>query len=190
MYLFLSKEIIKTETVSRIIGTVGFGVLTALGAFVRIPLPFSPVPITLQTFFVLLSGALLGRTLGPSSQLLYLSLGIAGLPIFTGAGSGLLYLCGPTSGYLFGFVFASLFVGSSIKKIPQNFISVFSLLFAADLILLFCGTMWLRVVLGLNWPKLFLIGFLPFIPGDVIKVFACVLIYSKLCKRSREIFSI
>jgi biotin transport system substrate-specific component len=188
MYLVLTKDIIKDKTVSRLIGTAGFALLTALGAFVRIPLPFSPVPITLQTFFVLLSGALLGGTLGPSSQLLYLLLGLAGLPIFTGAGSGLLYLCGPTSGYLFGFVLASLFIGRSIKNIPQNFISVFMLLFSADLILLSFGTMWLRLVLGFSWPKLFLMGFLPFIPGDIIKALACTLIYSRLYTHSRQIF--
>jgi len=188
MYLIFTKEITKGKTVSRLIGTVGFVILTALGAFVRIPLPFSPVPITLQTFFVLLSGAMLGGTLGPSSQLLYLLLGAAGLPIFTRAGSGLLYLAGPTSGYLFGFVLASLFVGRSISKIPRNFISVFGLLFAADLILLFCGMIWLKAVLGFGWPKLFLIGFLPFIPGDIIKTFACTLVYSGFCKRSLKIF--
>jgi biotin transporter BioY len=65
---------------------------------------------------------------------------------------------------------------------------VFGLLFAADLILLFCGTIWLRLVLGFSWPKLFLIGFLPFIPGDIIKTLACAVVYSRLYKRSRQIF--
>ena len=96
MEAVLKKEVILDKTLCRVMGVLTFVILTSLGAFVRIPLPFSPVPITLQTFFVLLSGALLGSNLGTISQLSYLLLGASGLPVFTGAGSGLFYLLGPT----------------------------------------------------------------------------------------------
>ena len=76
MEALLKREIILNKTLCRAMGVLTFVILTSLGAFVRIPLPFSPVPITLQTFFVLLSAALLGSNLGTISQLSYLLLGI------------------------------------------------------------------------------------------------------------------
>lgn len=88
MEAILKREIVVNKTACRIIGVTVFVILTSLGAFVRIPLPFTPVPVTLQTFFVLLSGAVLGGAIGAASQLSYLLLGTAGLPIFTNAGSG------------------------------------------------------------------------------------------------------
>ena len=78
MEAILRKEILVNKTISRIIGLLTFIILTSLGAFVRLPLPFTPVPITLQTFFVLLSGAFLGSRLGISAQLGYILLGIFG----------------------------------------------------------------------------------------------------------------
>jgi len=81
-----------------------FTVLTAIGAFIRIPLPF--VPIVLQGLFVILSGMVLGSKWGAISQLAYVTVGIAGLPVFTGGG-GIGYVLHPTFGYLIGFIFAS-----------------------------------------------------------------------------------
>ncbi|MBI4972331.1 MAG: biotin transporter BioY, partial [Candidatus Omnitrophica bacterium] len=121
METLLKKEIIYNRVVCRFIGVAVLVILTSLGAFVRIPLPFTPVPITLQTFFVLLSGAFLGSNLGAVTQLSYILLGVSGLPIFTAAGSGPLYLFGPTAGYLWGFVLASLFIGKFIKYSRDNF---------------------------------------------------------------------
>jgi biotin transport system substrate-specific component len=95
MEALLRKEIILNKTLCRVIGIAVFIILTSLGAFVRIPLPFSPVPLTLQTFFVLLGGALLGSNLGALSQLSYIFLGVLGLPVFSGAGSGLSYFWAP-----------------------------------------------------------------------------------------------
>ena len=123
----LKKEIVLNKTLSRIFCLLMFIILTTLGAFIRIPLPFSPVPITLQTFFVLLSGALLGANLGITAQLSYVCLGLSGLPIFTGTGSGALYLFGPTGGYLAGFVLASFLLGKTIKYSRGNLLSVFGL---------------------------------------------------------------
>ena len=90
----LKREVILNRTICRIIGVSAFVILTMLGAFVRIPLPFTPVPITLQTFFVLLSGLFLGQNLGGIAQLSYVLLGITGLPVFTGTGNGISYLLG------------------------------------------------------------------------------------------------
>jgi biotin transport system substrate-specific component len=86
-----------------------FAVLTAVGA--QIELPYQPVPFTLQTFFVLLTGAFLGRYSGPASSLLYLLMGSVGLPVFSGGAFGLAKIAGPTGGYLLAFPVATAVIG-------------------------------------------------------------------------------
>lgn len=187
MEALLSKEITCGKTANRIIGIALFVLLTGLGAFVRIPLPFTPVPLTLQTFFVLLSGAFLGR-FGVVSQVIYLLLGISGLSMFVNGGSGLLYLCGPTAGYLLGFVLASFFVAKFLKNTEQNFMRSIFIFLLADGILLLSGTLWLEFVLGLSFQRAILIGFVPFVLADSMKVLAAAWAYSAFRKRAREIF--
>lgn len=185
----LNKEIIINKTACRLIGITIFIMLTALGAFVRIPLPFTPVPITLQTFFVLLSGAFLGDRLGVFTQLSYILLGVLGVPLFSGLGSGFLYLFGPTAGYLFGFVLASLFLGRFLQQYNRhNLLFVFGLFCLADLLLLCCGTFWLKILFGYSFKKSLFVGFIPFIPGDLLKIGAAVLVYLKLKSRLKKIF--
>lgn len=187
MEAILRRELVVNKTVCRIIGVMFFVILTSLGAFVRIPLPFTPVPITLQTFFVSLSGAALGGVLGPASQMCYVLLGISGLPIFSKGGSGLLYLFGPTGGYILGFILSSLFIAQYIKY-SRDFFTTLFIFCLGDLILLSCGVIWLKVILGYSFPKTLLIGFLPFIPGDLIKASAAALVYLRVKNRLREIF--
>lgn len=186
--IVLKKEIIVNKTLCRLIGVSVFVILTSLGAFVRIPLRFSPVPITLQTLFVLLSAASLGKNLGVLTQLSYIALGISGLPIFAGAGCGLLYLFGPTGGYLLGFVLASFFIGRFIKYAQDNFFYIFAILCLGDFIILSCGVVWLKIILRYPLLKLLYIGFAPFIIGDLLKAFVASVIYLKLKKRTEEIF--
>jgi len=182
-----NREIILNKAIRRVMAVCVFVVLTALGGFVRIPLPFSPVPITLQTFFVLLSGVMLGGWLGVSSQLSYILLGIMGLPIFSGANSGLFYLFGPTAGYLFGFVLASFFLGRLIKYCPDRFLMIFLLMCLADLLILSLGIVWLKLLFGYHIDTLLFIGLIPFIPGDLLKAFLASVIYAKLKTRLKEI---
>jgi biotin transport system substrate-specific component len=188
MEALLRKEIILNKTLCRVIGIAVFIILTSLGAFVRIPLPFSPVPLTLQTFFVLLGGALLGSNLGALSQLSYIFLGVLGLPVFSGAGSGLSYFLGPTGGYLLGFVLAALFIGRFIKHAHHNLFSIFGLFCLGNLILLSSGIIWLKLISGYSFTKLLSIGFIPFLPGDLAKALVAAIIYLKLKLRLREIF--
>jgi biotin transport system substrate-specific component len=89
------------------IAVFGFALLTGLTALWEIPLPFTPVPITGQTFAILLAGATLGLRAGAASQLLYLAMGIVGVPFFAGGSSGWEVVTGPTVGYLVGFVAAA-----------------------------------------------------------------------------------
>jgi biotin transport system substrate-specific component len=174
MEAILRKEIIANKTACRIIGVLTFVILTALGGFVRIPLPFTPVPITLQTFFVLLAGAFLGRGLGVAAQSIYVFLGIFGL--------------GPTSGYLIGFIVAAFLTGNLIKYARNNFFLTFIIFSLADLVLLLCGMLWLKLIFGYSFTKLLFIGVIPFIPGDAVKALAASAVYLKLKSRIKEIF--
>jgi len=186
--LIFNKEIITNKVICRALGVLTFIICTALGAFVRIPLPFTPVPITLQTFFVLLSGAFLGARLGGLAQASYIFLGMLGLPVFTGSGSGLVYFSGPTSGYLVGFFFASLFIGEAIKHSRRNFSSVFTIFCIADIMLLSFGVSWLKLISGAPLKTLFTTGFLPFIIGDIFKAILATVLYLKLFPRLEKIF--
>lgn len=188
MEFVLGREIIVNKTACRAIGVVAFVLFTALGAFVRIPLPFTPVPLTLQTFFVLLSAACLGGSLAIRSQFIYILLGVAGMPIFANAASGPAVLAGPTGGYLIGFIAAVYLIGKTINYAKENFLLVFGLFCLADSLLLFCGSLWLKVLFGFDLAKMFWLGFAPFVPGDLLKALLATSIYLKFKVRLREIF--
>jgi len=187
MEITIERELIRDKRVCRLLSVGAFIVLTALSAFVRIPLPFTPVPFTLQTFFVLLSGALLGRKLGVFAQAAYLFLGLTGQQVFTGLGSGGLYLLGPTGGYIVGFVLAAFFAGNLLIKEKQSGLAVFMKLLIADFIILFSGMFWLKVSLSCSLSKAFLLGFLPFVLGDVLKVALATAVYLKMRLRVKAV---
>ncbi|MFH0827504.1 MAG: biotin transporter BioY [Candidatus Omnitrophota bacterium] len=188
MELTLRREIILDKTACRVFGVVVFVILTALGAFVRIPLPFTPVPVTLQTLFVLLGALTLGRSLGALTQALYISLGILGAPVFSQTVLGLGFLAAPTAGYLFGFVLAAFFAGHLIPSARNNPFLILAVVLAADMIILVCGTLWLKFLFALPLNRALLIGFFPFIPGDLLKGLAVTSIFLKLESRLRAIF--
>jgi len=158
-------------------------ILITLGAFVRIPLPFTPVPITLQTFFVLLSAGLLGRKLSIISLASYIFLGALGLPVFSGAISGLVYLVSPTAGYLFGFILAALFAAVSLKQAQDNRPKVFLVFCVSSAIILLAGSLWLKASLGISLTRSLLMGFVPFIFGDFLKSIAATLVYLRFKNR-------
>lgn len=186
----LNREIIIDRTSAKAFALFCFIILTALGAYVRIPLPFTPVPITLQTFFVLLSGAVLGRKWGAVSQIGYLSLGWFGLPVFTGASSGISHLWGPTGGYIIGFVVASWIVGKMIHQKAQNSTAqiVLAMIIGSLAGIYLLGLLGLSLFLQCNLSAALTLGFLPFIPGDIIKIIGIVFVFRKIEKRCRQIF--
>ena len=106
-----------------------FAALTAAVAWFKIPLPFTPVPITLQTLVVLMSGAMLGSYYGALSMIIYLVLGAIGLPVFAGGSSGIGALLGPTGGYLFSYPIAAFVIGKMLERKNLNkFLKYFSLI--------------------------------------------------------------
>jgi biotin transport system substrate-specific component len=151
----------------RAAGIAAFVVLTAIGAFVRIPLPFTPVPITLQTFFVLASGIYLGGRDAALSQVLYVALGVAGLPVFAGA-SGLAHALGPTGGFLLAFPIAAWLVGRSLE--PGDRLARAALvLIAADVVIFALGATWFAATVGVGLERALALAVLPFLPGTVLK---------------------
>ena len=153
-------------------------VVVAVSAQVVIPLPFTPVPITGQTFGVLLTAAALGPARGAASMALYLLLGVIGLPIFQHASGGLTYALGATGGYLIGFVVAAWLVGSSARRGLDRRPEGTALAFVAGSLLIYAfGVPWLAVSLHVPLPEAVGLGLTPFLLGDAIKaVLAAVLL--------------
>lgn len=143
-----------------------FSALTAVGGFISIP--FYPVPLTLQVFFVLLSGAVLGKRLGAFSQIVYIGIGAIGAPVFHNLTGGIGILLGPTGGFLFGFVPGAYVSGLFYERIRNDKIRFSGLLISLVPIYLL-GIIWLSFVTGMPIEKAFLLGGLPFIPGDLVK---------------------
>ena len=172
-FLMLAKDqdIIKNKTIIRAISVSLLILFMILGAYASIRLPFYPIPITLQTLIVLTGAILLGRNLSSLAQGIYLGLGVIGIPVFTSFGSGILWFAGPTGGYLIGFVLASFIVG--ILRTDKVFHSTFvmiSLLLIGESILFTCGMLHLFMFYNYTIKNVILIGLVPFIPGEILKL--------------------
>lgn len=145
-------------------------------AQVKIPLPFTPVPLTGQTFAVLLVGATLGSKRGAASMALYIALGALGLPVFAGGESGMAYLSGATLGYLVGFVMATYAIGLLAERGLERSVRTSIIPFLVGTIIIYaCGVAWLTVVLG-SFSKAVAAGLLPFLIGDTLKLILAALV--------------
>lgn len=148
---------------------IAFSLFTALMAHIAIPLPFTPVPITGQTFAVLLCGALLGARLGTAAMLAYITEGLVGLPVFAAAPGSFSY------GYLAGFVAAALVVGwfadrGWTRDLPLTIVAML----AGEVAIYFFGLLWLAHLVPAD--KVLVFGLYPFLIGDAIKLGAAALI--------------
>lgn len=172
-----------------------FAALVTVGSYLSFPLPLSPVPVSLQTLFAVLAGILLGPVRGTITLLLYLVLGIMGIPVFSGGTSGLAHFLGPTGGYLVGFVVCALVAGLVYRALAAVFLGSktresmekadvglstkqdYPKLMLAGLIaavlgyiaLYLIGIPWLKVVTGRDWPTALKAGLTPFLVGDTLK---------------------
>lgn len=148
---------------------VSFALLTALAAQIRIPLPFTPVPVTGQTFAVLLSGAALGSFAGAASQLLYLTLGMF-LPFYAGGASGWEHATGATGGFLIGFVVAAWVVGNlAERQQDRSMVTAVPAFLTGTIVIYLVGVPWLANVLGVSWLRAVELGAAPFVIGDLVK---------------------
>ena len=192
MIYIISKYKIK-DTPTKILISFLFTILIALSS--KISVPFYPVPMTMQTFIVLLCGVILGPKFGFITLSLYFFEGAIGLPVFQGTpekGLGITYIMGPTGGYLIGFVISAFLAGSLLSKTMgfnkkfliknkknENLVSVFIKLSIALFPIYLFGLIWLGVVLGWDKPILEL-GLYPFILGEFFKITLLSFIICKL----------
>jgi len=149
----------------------GFGLLTALLAQIRIPLPFTPVPLTGQTLGALLAGAALGARRAFTSQVTYLLAGIVGLPVFAGGASSFAHVLGPTGGYLIALPLAAGLLGGWVERGgAQGVLRLATGLIASNLLILTLGTLWLQFALRVPFREAWAMGFYPFLLGDILKI--------------------
>ncbi len=157
-----------TKLLRGLLGMLIFAVLTAVGAWVAIPTPLSPVPITMQTLVVGLSGALLGARWGALSQITYLFMGICGLPVFAGGLGGIAVVAGLRGGYLLAFPVAAWLTGYLTQRGSHFIWTVFSF-FIGSLPVLIFGTLQLSLLTTASWMQALALGALPFVAGDFVK---------------------
>ncbi|MEG0258978.1 MAG: biotin transporter BioY [Lysinibacillus sp.] len=177
----------KLSTISLVMIAM-FAALTAIGAFIKIPLPV--VPFTLQIVFVFLAGCLLGSRNGFMSQLVYIGIGLAGLPVFT-QGGGITYVLQPTFGYLIGFALAALVIGWMIERVESptkkhfiaaNIVGLFLIYAVAVPYLYVSLNFWLDV--KSSWSHILLVGFL----NSIVIDFCLAVVTALLAERLYNVF--
>ncbi len=165
------------------------GMMTALtcilGPF-SIPIPVSPVPISFTNLVIYLSVYVLGMKHGTVSCVVYLLLGLVGLPVFSGFSGGVGKIAGPTGGYLIGFLFLALIAGFFIEYFQGKLIfAVIGLIMGTAVCYLF-GTIWLSAQMGLDFIAGLGVGVIPYLPGDAIKIVIACVVGPKLRAAARQ----
>jgi biotin transport system substrate-specific component len=169
----------QSESFSRAIKVFTFTLLTILGAKVEIPI--QPVPFTLQTFFVLLSGAFLGKKDGAISQLIYLIIGAAGLPVFAGPFAGIAKIMGPTGGYLIAFPIAAFLTGSMLELNSGTF-KIFFSMFIGIMVIYLLGVLHLNIFYLHNIQESLMSGLVIFSVWEFVKVVGAGMLFKKLLR--------
>ena len=152
-----------------------YGILTLAGSALialcaQVSIPFYPVPVTMQTFAVILIGLTYGWRLGGITVALYLIEGSIGLPVFAGGKGGMIVMMGPTAGYLYGFFLAAVACGWFTERgFDRSYLKLIGPLLAGNVLLYTSGLIWLGNFIGWDKPVLEL-GLYPFIPGDLMKI--------------------
>ncbi len=171
-----------------------FAALIATGAYLAIPM--APVPITLQTFFIIAAGLIGGRKIGMSAVGIYLIAGAIGLPVFSGGSGGVAHLVGPTGGFIFGALLSTFIAGifsDLARRIPDESTDETTKTSATLLLIIggvlaalaiyLIGLPWLKVTLEFTWAKTFTVGMIPFLIGDTIKTVAAITLARLFLKR-------
>lgn len=171
----------KTFTHTKQIALIGLmsAVICILGPL-SIPLPVSPVPISFTNFAVFLAVYLLELKGGTLCFLVYLALGSAGLPVFSGFSGGLGKLAGPTGGYLIGFIFLALIQGLMMKRFPGKNSAAIAGMVLGMAVCYFFGTIWLAWQMELSFTSALMLGVVPYLSGDAVKIIITALAAPKL----------
>ncbi len=170
----------KQSTTKKMILCAFFAALTVVGTMITIPLPFSPVPINLALFAVFCSGILLGPKTGALSIIVYVCLGLVGLPVFANFAGGPGVLVGPTGGYIIGYIAAAYLAGRLSQGASCSTPRMVVALLIALLACYTLGTLWFCFITKTGLISALFLCVIPFLPGDAIKILATVLLAKKL----------
>lgn len=165
------------EALMRVARIAAFAGFAAAGAQLAVRLPFTPVPITMQTLFVVLAGATLGPRDGFYAMLSYVALGFSGAPVFAGFGFGPATLFGPTGGYLMSFPAAAAVSGCMVERLGKGRVRVFLASACGMTLILLAGAFYLKLLSGAAFGAIASMAVFPFVAGETIKaLFAALLV--------------
>lgn len=152
-----------------------------------IPLPFSPVPISLTNFAIFLAIFVLGMKNGTISFIIYLLLGAVGVPVFSSFRGGLQVLAGPTGGYLIGFIFLALIMGFALDHFDRKLVPTIIGMIIGMAVCYAFGTVWLAKLLSLSFKEGLVMGVIPYLPGDAAKIIIAAIVGPKLYGATQKI---
>lgn len=152
-----------------------------------IPLPFSPVPISLTNFAIFLAIFVLGMKNGTISFIIYLLLGAVGVPVFSSFRGGLQVLAGPTGGYLIGFIFLALIMGFALDHFDRKLVPTIIGMIIGMVVCYAFGTVWLAKLLSLSFKEGLMMGVIPYLPGDAAKIIIAAIVGPKLYGATQNI---
>ena len=152
-----------------------------------IPLPFSPVPISLTNFAIFLAIFVLGMKSGTISFIIYLLLGAVGVPVFSSFRGGLQVLAGPTGGYLIGFIFLALIMGFALDHFDRKLVPTIIGMIIGMAVCDTFGTVWLAKLLSLSFKEGLMMGVIPYLPGDAAKIIIAAIVGPKLYGATQKI---
>ena len=152
-----------------------------------IPLPFSPVPISLTNFAIFLAIFVLGMKSGTISFIIYLLLGAIGVPVFSSFRGGFQVLAGPTGGYLIGFIFLALIMGFALDHFDRKLLPTIIGMIIGMVVCYAFGTVWLAKLLSLSFKEGLMMGVIPYLPGDAAKIIIAAIVGPKLYGATQKI---
>jgi len=174
------REVVTDRRIRMALGILAFVLATAFGAYVAVPLPGTAVPVTLQPLFIILAGAVLGPWGGAGAMASYLALGLTGAPVFSFGGAGLAWLLGPTGGYLVAAPAAAFLVGLLTRGQGVGRVRRGLALSVGIGTLYLGGVSQLFLLMGQSVSTVLALGVVPFLLGDLIKVFLALLLLERL----------
>ena len=176
----------KIKTTQMVLIALMTAVTCVLGPL-SIPLPFSPVPISLTNFAIFLAIFVLGMKNGTISFIIYLLLGAVGVPVFSSFRGGLQVLAGPTGGYLIGFIFLALIMGFALDHFDRKLVPTIIGMIIGMAVCYAFGTVWLAKLLSLSFKEGLMMGVIPYLAGDAAKIIIAAIVGPKLYGATQKI---
>ena len=176
----------KIRTTQMVLIALMTAVTCVLGPL-SIPLPFSPVPISLTNFAIFLAIFVLGMKSGTISFIIYLLLGAVGVPVFSSFRGGFQVLAGPTGGYLIGFIFLALIMGFALDHFDRKLVPTIIGMIIGMAVCYAFGTVWLAKLLSLSFKEGLMMGVIPYLPGDAAKIIIAAIVGPKLYGATQKI---